>query len=132
MAHTLQEVKDAVKAQEPVGVIAPQKSTTGNAEDRKSAVVSKQPDSDSAPSGKAIEDNNSDGEKSVAGRKTMKSGEMKDLRSGKETPLKIDKTKDKVAEVRKDDEEAEKVQSKEDHDVEVELNSILKKGPSMY
>ena len=71
-----------------------------------------------------------DNAKSVAGRKTMlKGGETKDLHSGKEAPMAVDKEKEKYPAGKKA-EAPEKVESKEDHEVEMELNSILKKGPS--
>ncbi len=59
-------------------------------------------------------------EKSVAGRKKMKGGEKWDMATGKEAA-----TEEKNKDGKKDEAE-----TKEDHDVEVELNSILKKGPS--
>lgn len=62
------------------------------------------------------------GEKSVAGRKKMKGGEKWDMATGKEAAMVVDKQgvgKEPV-----------KVETQEEHDVEVELNSILKKGPS--
>ena len=61
----------------------------------------------------------SSGEKSVAGRKKMKGGEKWDMNTGKEAAMEKDK------EGKKDEPE-----TKKDHEVEVELNSILKKGPS--
>ncbi len=62
----------------------------------------------------------SKGEKSVAGRKKMKGGEKWDMATGKEAAM-----EDKKKEPEKDEAE-----TKEDHQVEVELNSILKKGLS--
>ena len=60
------------------------------------------------------------GEKTVAGRKKMKGGEKWDMATGKEAAM-----EEKKGEGKKDEAE-----TKEDHDVEIELNSILKKGPS--
>lgn len=65
--------------------------------------------------------------KSVAGRKTMKGGETKDLHTGKEAPMKANK---KIKEVDEAEGTEVVVESKEDHEIERELNSILKKGPS--
>ena len=71
-----------------------------------------------------------DDAKSVAGRKTMlRGGETKDLHSGKEAPIAVDREKEKYPAGKKED-KVEKVESIEDHEVEIELNSILKKGPS--
>lgn len=71
-----------------------------------------------------------DDAKSVAGRKTMlKGGETKDLHSGKEAPMAVEREKEKYPAGKKVEKE-EKAESKEDHEVEMELNSILKKGPS--
>ncbi len=71
-----------------------------------------------------------DDAKSVAGRKTMlKGGETKDLHSGKEAPMAVEREKEKYPAGKKTEKE-EKVESEEDHEVEMELNSILKKGPS--
>lgn len=61
----------------------------------------------------------------------LKSGETKDLHSGKEAPMVVDREKEKYPAGKKMEKE-EKVESKEDHEVEMELNSILKKGPSTY
>ena len=61
----------------------------------------------------------STGEKSVAGRKKMKGGEKWDMATGKEA----------VTEEKKEGKKDE-AETKEDHEVEMELNSILKKGLS--
>ena len=71
-----------------------------------------------------------DDAKSVAGRKTMlKGGETKDLQSGKEAPMAVEREKEKYPAGKKIEKE-QRVESQEDHEVEMELNSILKKGPS--
>lgn len=54
-------------------------------------------------------------ERSIAGRKTMKGGEKWDTATGKESAR---------------EGPAKAVETEEEHEVEVELNSILKKGPS--
>ena len=68
-----------------------------------------------------------DGEKSVAGRKTLKGGETKDVQSGKEAPKYPDTSKEKEDGAEK----KEKAKTEEDHAIETELNTILKKSPSM-
>ena len=71
-----------------------------------------------------------DDAKSVAGRKTMlKGGETKDLHTGKEAPMAVEREKEKYPAGKKIEKE-QRVESQEDHEVEMELNSILKKGPS--
>lgn len=62
------------------------------------------------------------GEKSVAGRKKMKGGEKWDMATGKEAAMVVDKEGSSKEPGRKE--------TQEEHDIEVELNSILKKGPS--
>ena len=130
MAQKLQDIKDAAKAQEPVIPTSPQKpiaASTDNREpiDMKVSAHAEGPDSNSL-SGRKGDDN----AKSIAGRKTMlKGGETKDLHSGKEAPMVVDREKEKYPAGKKMEKE-EKVESKEEHEVEMELNSILKKGPS--
>ena len=73
-----------------------------------------------------------DDARSVAGRKTiLKGGETKDMHSGKEAPMAVDREREKYPAGKKPEKEA-KVESQEDHEVEMELNSILKKGPSKF
>ncbi|KAL9608010.1 MAG: hypothetical protein Q9167_007128 [Letrouitia subvulpina] len=61
-----------------------------------------------------------DGEKTVAGRRKLKGGEKWDMATGKEAPKAKDSSEDK---------EDGKEETSEEHEVEVELNAILKKGP---
>ena len=71
-----------------------------------------------------------DDAKSVAGRKTIfKGGEAKGLHSGKEAPMAIEREKEKYP-AGKTIEKEPQVESEADHKVEMELNLILKKGPS--
>lgn len=127
-ALKLQAMKDAAKAQDPVGMMkAPQKPVVGGA-DKKASFPAPEP-SALAATEKAAADkvvDSVDSEKSVAGRKTMKGGETKDLRSGKEAPLypKGDVANETTAE--------EKAETEEEHKIESELNTILKKGPSTF
>lgn len=57
----------------------------------------------------------------MAGRKKLKGGEKWDMATGKEAPKAKDSSEDK---------EDGKEETSEEHEVEVELNAILKKGPS--
>lgn len=60
-----------------------------------------------------------DGKVVGGGPRKAKGGEKWDMATGKEAPVKVGQ------------EEADKEGSKEKHEVEAELNKILKKGPSM-
>ncbi len=114
-------MKDAAKEQEPIGMMkTPQKPIAGGA-DEPASIAAPIP-SAMAASEKAVVDS----EKSVAGRKTTKGGEMKDLHSGKEVPMypKGDAANETTVE--------EKAETEEEHKIETELNTILKKGPSVF
>lgn len=68
--------------------------------------------------------------KGVAGRKKYKGGEHWDVASGKQAPIGGKKTLND--EENEEDEVGKKIQkeeTEEEHEIEVELNSILKKGP---
>ena len=131
VANKLSEVKNAAKAQEPLGASPLQKpisddsSPAAGLEKAASAVADSNTDSNAEV--------NTDEEKSVAGRKTMKGGEHKDLSSGKKSPK--DSPKVTTKKQGEDDDEAKSketnVKSEEDHEIETELNTILRKGPSM-
>ena len=76
-----------------------------------------------APDDKSVKPDK-DGGKSVAGRKKFSGGEKWDVATGKEAPVK-DKVRDS------EDEKGEKgAETEEEHEIEAELNGILKKGPS--
>ena len=60
--------------------------------------------------------------KGVAGRTKIKGGEKWDMATGKEAAMQVDKEGEKGKDETKETEE--------EHEVEVELNAILKKGPS--
>ena len=77
--------------------------------------------SSEAETGNVASEKDVDDSKSVAGRKKMKGGESKDLHSGKESPKEDNKGEKK-----------EPARSKEQQDTEAEMNSILKRGPSMF
>lgn len=66
------------------------------------------------------------GSQGTVGRQPIRGGEKWDMATGKEAPAKDRKTKD----AKKSKEEEE--ESEEEHKVEMELNSILKKGPSKH
>lgn len=126
----LQEVKEAAKAQEPAAGNAPQKplveSATKDASHVDGGVPKKEED-------KTTSEKEEESEKSVAGRKTMKGEESKDLQSGQEAPTDIgkDKEKNESKDVgKKENAKEDTAKSKENHEIEVELNLILKKGPS--
>ena len=130
VAQKLQDIKDAVRAQEPVVPTVPQKSIAASTENGKPIegkvlTSAEEQDSTLLRMGKGADD-----AKSVAGRKTMlKSGETKDLHSGREAPM-GEREKEKYPAGKKKLAQEEKAESQEDHEVELELNSILKKGPS--
>ncbi len=63
-------------------------------------------------------------QKGVAGRKRMKGGGKWDMATGKESALPGSHAGGAK------EEKAQVVETEEEHEVEVELNSILKKGPS--
>lgn len=124
----MQAMKDAANTHGTVGMVeSPQKPIAGGT-DKKDSFLAPEP-SALAATEKAAADkmvDSVDSQKSVAGRKIMKGGETKDLHSGKEAPLypKGDAANEASAE--------EKAKTEEDHEVETELNTILKKGPSMF
>ena len=132
VAQKLQDIKDAAKAQEPVVPNTPQKPIDVSTEDERSMEVKVPVSEEGQGSENSIMAKGNDDAKSVAGRKTMlKGGETKDLHSGKEAPIAVDREKEKYPAGKKVEKE-EKVESIEDHEVEMELNSILKKGPSTF
>jgi len=118
----LQAMKYAAKAQEPVGMKAPQTPIAGDANEQ--AAVGAPLPSAMAASEKAVADKVVDSERSVAGRKTIKGGETKDLHSVKEAPMypKGDAANETTPE--------EKAEMEEEHKIEAELNTTLRKGPS--
>lgn len=128
VAQKLQQAKDAAKVQELVGVTSPQRPIAANIEDQnpvqvKAPVHSEEGDRDGLAT-EVIRES----AKSVAGRKTMKGGEHRDMHSGKGAAMVSNREKGKTTSQKEGKEE--KVESKEEHEVEMELNSILKKGPS--
>lgn len=126
VAQKLQAVKDTAKAQTPDSVTAPQKPISVEPEDKKATDVDVPLASEAGGSDKGTGSTMGEGTKSVAGRKTRKGGESKDMHSGKEAPRYPDPSKDKEGE-----EKEEKKETEEEHEIETELNSILKKGPSV-
>ena len=130
VAQKLQDIKDAARAQEAVIPVAPQRPVSASTEDRK-PIEGKDLMSAEEQDRKLLQMPRVDDDaKSVAGRKTMlKGGETKDLQSGKEAPMAVEREKEKYPAGKKIEKE-QRVESQEDHEVEMELNSILKKGPS--
>lgn len=126
LAQKLQGIKDAAKAQKPDSVASPQKPIAVSVEDNKSTDANVPLASDVGGRAEGTGSRGSEGGKSVAGRKTLKGGESKDVHSGKEAPKYPDPSKEKEGE-----EKEEKKQTEEEHEIETELNTILKKGPSM-
>ena len=126
VAQKLQAVKDAAKAQNPDSVAAPQKPIAVEPEDNKATDTDVPLASEVGGSDKGTASTTGEGRKSVAGRKTIKGGESKDVHSGKEAPKYPDPSKEKEGE-----ETEEKKKTEEEHDIETELNAILKKGPSV-
>lgn len=130
VAQKLQDIKDAARAQGAVLPTPPQKPIAVSIEDErpiegKISTSTNGQDSAILQLGKGDDD-----ARSVAGRKTMlRGGEFKDLHSGKEAPMAVEREKEKYPAGKKI-EKQEKAESNEDHEVEMELNLILKKGPS--
>ena len=127
----MQDIKDAARAQEAVVPVAPEKPVFASTEDRK-LIKGKDLMSAEEQDRKPLQILRVDDDaKSVAGRKTMlKGGETKNLHSEKEAPMAVEREKEKYPAGKKIEKE-QRMESQEDHEVEMELNSILKKGPSM-
>ena len=143
VARKLHEVKDdatAHKPQLPIGGSSGQKPLADDSDRDKSHVEIEVPQrlpTDKAAQMKAPSDNRpsedkADGEKSVAGRKTMQKGEPKKGQSAKESPLGGSKEKTSDSDTEKKEALEETQESKEAHEVEQEINSILKRSPSVY
>lgn len=122
-AKKLQDAKDAANAQDPVGFQPPQKPIQVE-----SAKVAPSPDRV-----EAVDPPDMRGEKSVAGRKTMKEKEKNDVQTSpsslKKPPISPDK---KVSDVKDSGSKEETVKTKEELEIDAELNTILKKGPSKF
>ena len=129
VAQELQKVKDTAKAQEPLGAPPAQKPLASDA-NPDDIEISTNPTMGESHSGDI--DSKIGRERSVAGRKTIKGGEMKDFYSGKEAPkdssTMLGKPRVQPGEQKEGKETS--VASEEEHEIETELNSILKKGPS--
>lgn len=70
--------------------------------------------------------------KGVAGRKTYKGGENWDVASGKQAPIGAKNRGDDDSEADGGKGKEDKVETEEEHEIEEELNAILKKGPSKF
>ncbi|KAL8839415.1 MAG: hypothetical protein Q9170_001755 [Blastenia crenularia] len=67
--------------------------------------------------------------KGVAGRKKYKGGEHWDVASGRQAPVGGKKSEVEESDENEEDKKGGKEETDEEHEVETELNSILKKGP---
>lgn len=130
VAQKLQDIKDAARAQGAILPTTPQKPIAVSIEDEKPVEGKVSTSTNGQDSATLQMGKGDDDARSVAGRKTMlRGGEIKDLHSGKEAPIAVEREKEKYPAGKKI-EKQEKAESKEDHEVETELNLILKKGPS--
>ena len=130
VAQKLQDIKDAARAQETVVPTTPRKPIIASTEDGKPYEGKGLASAEEQDSGFPQIGRGDDDTKSVAGRKTMlRGGETKDLHTGKEAPMAVEREKEKYP-VGKKIEKVQTVESEEDHEIETELNLILKKGPS--
>ena len=141
MARKLHEVKDdamAHKPQQPIGGGSGQKPLADDSDRDKShneiEVPQKLP-TDKAAQMKAPSDNRPpedkmDSEKSVAGRKTMQKGDSKKSQPEKDSPSGPGKDKTTETDGEKKEAKEETQETKEAHEVEQEINSILKRSPS--
>lgn len=143
MARKLHEVKDdaiAHKPQPQIGGTSGQKPLADDSDRDKSHVEIEVPQrlpTDKVAQMKAPSDNRPsedkvDGERSVAGRKTMHKGEPKKAQSDRQSSLggSKDRIVESDTEIREPEEESQ--ETKEAHEVEQEINSILKRSPSTY
>lgn len=140
ISRKLQEVKNAAKNEGPV-IAPPLQKPLADSQAKPRADVdapykSKAVDEPSESGASSTElvktaviDKGTGNERSVAGRKTMKGGELKDVHSGKEAPMKMEKQRN-IGEIKTAEMKVEK--SPEELEVDSELNSILKKGPSTF
>ena len=125
--HKFQGVRDSADAQEPIGEPSQRIASKSSSQDDNDVPTPSSGDSLNSDSEAGV-----GGEKSVAGRKTMKGGETKDVVSSKKYPKESSKAvgKEKSQDEDETSGQATSVESEEDHEIETELNSILKKGPS--
>lgn len=114
----LKEVERASKKSHPIASNRPSSPLIPNDDDI--------PSSKTASISKTKVDDSNTSEKSVAGRKKMKGGEKYDMATGKEAAMVVDKEGTSG----KDISSEKKEETPEEHEIEVELNLILKKGPS--
>ena len=103
----------------------PSRKDAGNEDDTPDRPASNDSPLDVAESEEITTEDNTQGERSVAGRKKMKGGESKDVHSGSHSPMEKSKGKGEAQEEKK-----EKPKSREERELDAEMNSILKRGPS--
>lgn len=141
MARKLREAKDDAKAhrpQTPIGGDSGQKPLADDSDGDKPHVDIEVPQNlptDKAAQMKAPSDNRPsedkmDSEKSVAGRKTMQKSDAKKTQLEKESSSGASKEAATETATEKNETDGEIRESKEAHEVEQEINSILKRSPS--
>ena len=82
-----------------------------------------------APDDKSVKPDKPDA-KGVPGRKKYMGGENWDVASGKQAPIGAKRKGDEDSEAVEEKAKEGKAETEEEHEIEVELNAILKKGPS--
>ena len=141
VVRKLHEVKDdalAHKPQPPIGGGAGQKPLVDDSDRDKSHVEIEVPQklpTDKVSQMKAPSDNRPpedrlDSEKSVAGRKTMQKGDTKKPQAEKDPSPGISKEKAVETDGEKKESKEDTQETEEAHEVEQEINSILKRSPS--
>ena len=141
VARKLHEVEDDAKAhrpQTPIGGSSGQKPLADEPNRDKSHIEIEVPQNlptDKAAQMKAPSDNRPSedgpgGEKSVAGRKTMQKGDARKTQVEQESSSGVNKQKTTETGTGKAEVQPETRESEEAHEVEQEINSILKRSPS--
>ena len=141
MARKLHDVKNdamAHKPQQPIGGGSGQKPLAEDLDRDKTHAEIEVPQklpTDKAAQMKAPSDNRPpedkmDSEKSVAGRKTMQKGESKKPQAEKDSPSGVSKDRTTETNGEKKETKEETQETKEAHEVEQEINAILKRSPS--
>ena len=141
VSRKLHEVKDDFQAhrpQAPIGGTTGQKPLADDSNKDKSHVEVEVPQNlptDKAAQMKAPSDNRppedgTSGEKSVAGRKTMQKGDARKTQLEQDSSSVVGKEKSTETSTQKAEVQQETKESKEAHEVEQEINSILKRSPS--
>lgn len=109
-AHRLKEAREAAKKGAKLEAVGPNKPKEHQAQTPIDIEIPKP------------EDGRTRAEKPVSGRKKMKGGEKWDMATGKEAAIQAHGQEEHARQ--------EEQETQEQHEIEVELNAILKKGPS--